>query len=125
MKKLTILTIPVKTHENATDDSLLHLSFNYDGFNKWSCVIDQETMNDMVDMIKTRNYPTNANSIISIMGDGDDSEYCLPIEIAAKIEKHMRKLTKHIDGIADTPTRRAFDDKIVDVYRLLQNADKY
>lgn len=125
-KKIKTLSIPVKTHEDAVVDSLLKLQFNFDGYSKWTCELSPETMSDMVDMINNRNFPTNKDSIISIADDEkDDYLFPVPLETVEKLLKHLKKLEKHIDSIGHTPTRLAFSEKIVDVYRLLQNADKY
>jgi hypothetical protein len=116
------LNIPVKTSEDATEDSLLQLSFTkkYDG---WSCMVDKQTMLDMVNMINNRNYPTSSDSIVSIVEEEQDFDYCLSVVTVEKLVKHMNKLNKHVHDIAHTDTRRALENHLAGIYQIINNAD--
>ena len=116
------LNIPVKTSKDAHEDSLLQLSFTkkYDG---WSCMVDKQTMLDMVDMINNRNYPTSSDSIVSIVEEEQDFEYCLSVVTVDKIVNHMNKLGKHINDVEHTATRRALENHLAGIYQIINNAD--
>lgn len=116
------LNIPVKTSKDAPEDSLLQLSFTkkYDG---WSCMVDKQTMIDMVDMINNRNYPTSSDSIVSIVEEEQDLEYVLPLVTVDKIVKHMNKLGKHIKDVEHTATRMALENHLAGIYQIINNAD--
>lgn len=126
------LKIPVKTIiDDTADNSYLKLSFRYDGIDNWTCQMSDEVMNDICDLVKNRIYPTNENSILSMeethedITETVDSGYIMQKNISEKIVKHMAKLDKHMHNINHIPTRRAVYDKLMEIYKILNNAEQY
>jgi hypothetical protein len=86
-------------------------------------MVDKQTMIDMVDMINNRNYPTSSDSIVSIVEEEQDFDYCLSVVTVEKLVKHMNKLNKHVHDIAHTDTRRALENHLAGIYQIINNAD--